>query len=180
MPHNRPGQDATAAHTTNTTTRRPEAMKRRGEKKTSESTTNLPYARRLQNFTNRTTTALQHCWLLCSALFLYAFATLLGLSGGCVSGLNTTTTHPSYQGRRKIWKSEGACSNLMPFKRERICFYSFQNRGRGSDCPHAPTVPTALHWRMFWLFVVLWLSSINMPDSGVNTSYQSLLIFGFL
>ena len=33
MPHNRPGQDATAAHTTNTTTRGPEAMKRRGEKK---------------------------------------------------------------------------------------------------------------------------------------------------
>ena len=31
-----------------------------GEKKTSESTTNLPYARRLQNFTNRTTTALQY------------------------------------------------------------------------------------------------------------------------
>ena len=30
---NRPGQDATAAHTTKTTTRRPEAMKRRGEKK---------------------------------------------------------------------------------------------------------------------------------------------------
>ena len=57
---NRPGQDATAAHTTNTTTTRPEAMKRRGEKKTSESTTNLPYARRLQNFTNRNTTALQY------------------------------------------------------------------------------------------------------------------------
>ena len=141
------------------------------KKKTSESTTNLPYARRLQNFTNRTTTALQYCWLLCSALFLYAFATLLGLYGGCVGWLNTTTTHPSFQGRRNIWKSDGVCSNLKLFKGERICFYSFQDRGRCSDYPHAPTVPTALHWRMFWLFVVLWLSSINMPDSGVNTSY---------
>ena len=102
------------------------------KKKTSESTTNLPYARRLQNFTNRTTTALQYCWLLCSALFLYAFATLLGLYGGCVGWLNTTTTHPSFQGRRNIWKSEGACSNLKLFEGERVCFYSCQNRGRGT------------------------------------------------
>ena len=103
---NRPGQDATAAHTTNTTTTRPEAMKRRGEKRLVKA--QQTYHMRADCKTLPTEILQSYNILLlaprilCSALFLYAFATLLGLSGGCVSGLNTTTTHPSFQGRRKI------------------------------------------------------------------------------
>ena len=92
-------------HTTNTTTRRPEAMKRRGEKKRLVKAQQTYHMR--ADCKTLPTELLQPYnillpWLLCSALFLYAFATLLGLSGGGVSGLNTTTTHPSFQGRRKI------------------------------------------------------------------------------
>ena len=58
-------------------TTRPEAMKRRG-KRVVKSITNLPYARRLQNFVPGFS-------LILAPLVLYAFATLLGR-------LDTTTT----------------------------------------------------------------------------------------
>ena len=58
---NRPGQDATAAHTTNTTTRRPEAMKRRGEKKRLVKAQQTYHMRAdCKTLPNRTTTALQY------------------------------------------------------------------------------------------------------------------------
>ena len=59
-------------------TTRPEAMKRRG-KRVVKSITNLPYARRLQNFVPG------FSLLILAPLVLYAFATLLGR-------LDTTTT----------------------------------------------------------------------------------------
>lgn len=158
---NRPGQDATAAHTTNTTTTRPEAMKRRGEKRLVKA--QQTYHMRADCKTLPTEILQPYNILLlaprilCSALFLYAFATLLGLSDGRLCMWVGWIQQQHTLHFRAVGRSENlrvhVVINLKPFKRERICFYSCQNRGRGSDCPHAPTVPTVLYWRLFWLFV---------------------------